>query len=64
MHTAEKKSLTWVNLIGLRLCGPGGWALAGIKDGVFNGADNLLAPFKPTWQERFREFESISAVGY
>ncbi len=34
------------------------------KDGAFNGADNLLAPFKPTWQERFREFESISAVGY
>jgi hypothetical protein len=38
--------------------------LPGIKAGAFNGADNLLAPFKPTWQERFREFESISAVGY
>jgi hypothetical protein len=37
--------------------------LPGIKDGAFNGADNLLAPFKPTWQERFREFKSISAVG-
>jgi hypothetical protein len=35
-----------------------------IKDGAFNGADNLPAPFKPTWQERFREFESLSAVGY
>ncbi len=38
--------------------------MPGIKDGAFNDADNLLAPFKPTRQERFREFESISAVGY
>ncbi len=38
--------------------------MPGIKDAAFNGADDLLAPFKPTWQKRFREFESISAVGY
>jgi hypothetical protein len=37
--------------------------LPAIKDGAFKGADNLLGPFKPTWRERFREFESISAVG-
>jgi hypothetical protein len=37
--------------------------LPGIKDGAFNGADNLLAPCKPTWQEQFREFDCISAHG-
>jgi hypothetical protein len=38
--------------------------MPGIKDGALNVADNIPAPFKPTWQEWFREFESISAVGY
>ncbi len=37
--------------------------MSGIKDGALNVADNILAPFKPTWQEWFREFENISAVG-
>ncbi len=38
--------------------------MPGNKDGALNVADNILAPFKPTWQEWFREFESISGVGY